>query len=213
LFRNRGGRFTDVSAEWQVAIDSRYDTCAPVDVDHDGRLDVYVNGTVTGGTSYRDHLFRNTGSRYEEATPVNIGALQADHGAQWADFDGDGDPDLALTGAGAEGVPLLLRNMLAPEVARRSLHVRVLDHAGRATRAGAEVRLYTRGTQRLLAARLVDSGSGYDAQNDVPVHFGLAATDAVDVQVTFPAAGRRQVAWARNVTPGKTATVVIRTPK
>ena len=44
-----------------LAIDSRYDACAPADFDHDGRLDLYVNGTVTGGVSYQDYLFRNTG--------------------------------------------------------------------------------------------------------------------------------------------------------
>src|SRR5690606_38428046 len=62
LFLNRGGsRFEDVSAAWGVAIDGRYDSCAFADFDNDGRLDVYVNGTVTGGVAYRDYLFRNTG--------------------------------------------------------------------------------------------------------------------------------------------------------
>ena len=49
------------SAAWGIAIDSRYDACASADVDHDGRLDLYVNGTVTGGASWQDSLFRNTG--------------------------------------------------------------------------------------------------------------------------------------------------------
>src|SRR6185436_3082613 len=56
FLNNRDGHFEDVSAAWGVNIDSRYDTCAFADIDHDGRLDVYVNGTVTGGTSYRDYL-------------------------------------------------------------------------------------------------------------------------------------------------------------
>jgi hypothetical protein len=201
LFLNRGGRFTDSSADWQIAIDSRYDTCAFSDVDHDGRVDVYVNGTVTGGVSYRDHLFRNTGTRFEDVTPANIRGLQADHGLQWADFDRDGDEDLALTGARADGMHLLLRSRLAAAQARRSLQVRVLDGRGRATRAGAEVRVYGAGTQQLRGARLVDSGSGYNAQSDTPVHFGLPEAGRVDVQVTFPAGGRRIVSWQRNVNP------------
>ena len=87
---------------------------------------------------------------------------------QWADVDGDHDLDLALTGARADGTHLVLRNMLAAADAARGLHVKVVDAQGRSTRAGAEVRVFAAGTQRLIGARLVDSGSGYDAQSDVP---------------------------------------------
>jgi hypothetical protein len=202
LFLNRGElRFEDVSEAWGIAIDSRYDTCAVADVDHDGRLDLYVNGTVTGGTSYRDYLLRNTGSRFEDVTPDNLRALQADHGAAWADVDGDGDEDLALTGSRPDGMHLVLLNRLADADARRSLKVRVIDGRGRATRTGAEVRVYAAGTKRLLATRLVDTGSGYNAQNDIPVHVGLALVGRVDLEVTYPAAGRQRTARLRNVAP------------
>jgi hypothetical protein len=54
FFRNAGrGRFDDQAAAWGLAIDSRYDSCAPADIDHDGRLDLYVNGTVTGASAGR----------------------------------------------------------------------------------------------------------------------------------------------------------------
>ena len=33
---------------------------------------------------------------FEDVTPENLMAMQASHGAQWADFDGDGDMDLAI---------------------------------------------------------------------------------------------------------------------
>ena len=94
---------------------------------------------------------------------------------QWGDVDGDGDLDLALTGSRADGMHLVLRNMLPAADAARGLHVRVVDDKGHATRAGAEVRVYAAGTTRLIGARLVDSGSGYDAQNDMPVHVGVPA--------------------------------------
>jgi hypothetical protein len=201
LLNRGGGRFEDASQTWGVAIDGRYDTCAFADADHDGRLDLYVNGTVTGGVSYRDYLFRHAGARFEDVTPENIRALEADHGVQWADVDGDGDEDLALTGAAARPMPLLWRNTLPEDVARRSLRVRVLDARGRSTRAGAEIRLFAAGTRRLLATRLVDSGSGYDAQSDMPVHVGLADDSRVDVEAIFPARGRRTVSRLRNVDP------------
>lgn len=209
LLRNLGGgRFEDVSAAWGVAIDARYDTCAFADVNHDGRVDLYVNGTVTGGVQYRDYLLVNRGTRFEDATPDNVRALAADHGAAWADFDRDGDLDLALTGAQPAGMHLLLRNLLPVADAARSVHVRVLDADGRATRAGAEVRIYAAGTRRLLGSGLVDSGSGYDAQSDLPVHVGLAAAGPVDVEVIFPRGGRRDLTRLTGITPGPTTGVI-----
>jgi hypothetical protein len=192
LFLNRGGgRFEDASAAWGVAIEGRYDACAFADIDNDGRLDLYVNGTVTGGVSYRDYLFRNTGTRFEDVTPDTLAALAADHGALWADFDRDGYEDLALTGVGATPLPLVLRNRLAPADTRRALRVRVTDANGRSTRPGAEVRLYEPGTRRLLGARLVDTGSSYNAQSDIPLHFGLGSAPRVDVEVIWPGGGSR----------------------
>lgn len=211
LFLNRGGgRFEDVSATWSVAIDGRYDTCAFADFDNDGRIDLYVNGTVTAGVSYRDYLFRNTGSRFEDVTPDNVKALAADHGALWADFDRDGDEDLAVTGTGATPLPLVLKNMLAPADARRALRVRVADATGRATRAGAEVRLYEAGTRRLLGARLVDTGSSYNAQSDLPLHFGIATAGRVDVEVIWPV-GSRSPTRQQNVDAPSSRVIVVRT--
>ncbi|MFB3853732.1 MAG: CRTAC1 family protein [Vicinamibacterales bacterium] len=215
LFVNkRDGRFEDQSTAWGIAIDARYDTCTFADFDHDGRLDMYVNGTVTGGVSYRDYLFWNAGSRFEDATPERLRTIEADHGAQFVDIDADGDEDLALTGAGKTAIPLLLRNSLAAAAARRSLKVRVLDSRGRAVLAGAEVRVYARepapraagqpfaaATARLLGTRLVDSGSSYNSQSDIPVHFGLAAESQVDVEVTWPAAGKRLVSRVDRLDP------------
>jgi len=209
FFSNRGkGAFEDRSAAWGIAIDSRYDACAFADFDHDGRLDLYVNGTVTGGASWQDTLFRNTGSTLVDVTPASIRRLQADHGVQWADVDGDGDVDLALTGARSDGMHLVLRNLLPAADAQRGLHVRVVDDRGRATLAGAEVRVYAAGTTRLIGARLVDSGSGYDAQSDMPVHVGVpSGVTRVDVQVIAPRGGRRVPTWQRGVLPGRTVTV------
>jgi hypothetical protein len=211
LLNAGGGTFTDVSALWRIDIDARYDTCVFDDFDNDGRIDLYVNGTVTGGVSYPDYLFRNLGDRFENVTSADVKALHADHGAQWADYDNDGDVDLALTGAQKNGMHLLLANRLPPEDSARALKVRVVDGRNRATRAGAEVRVFAAGTTRLLAARLVDTGSGYDAQNDLPVHIGLASNAAVDVEVVFPRAGTRATARQTRVDPrawrGKVLTV------
>jgi hypothetical protein len=103
----------------------------------------------------------------------------------------------------------VLRNLLPPGVASRSLHVRVVDARGRATRAGAEVRVYAAGTRNLVAMRLIDTGSGYNAQNDIAVHVGLASSDPVDVEVTWPDGSRRVTEVTRNVSGGRAITVRI----
>ena len=199
LYRDQG-RFEDVSAAWGVDQDARYDACAFSDFDHDGRIDLYVNGTVTGGISYRDILYRNTGSRFVEVTPDSIAALQADHGVQWADVDGDGDEDLSLTGQRPDGMHAVLRNLT--DHPARSIRVRVVNGLGRATRPGAEVRVFAAGTRRLLAMRLVDTGSGYNAQNDMAVQIGLPPISGIDVELTWPANGQRVTRLIRNVRLG-----------
>jgi hypothetical protein len=211
LFLNRGGGvFQNVSAAWGIAIDGRYDTCAFGDFDNDGRVDLYVNGTVTGGKSYRDYLFRNVGQRFEEVTPSNVQALEADHGALWIDYDADGDVDLALTGAQPYGMHLLMRNAMQAGAGARAIHVRVHDSRNRALRAGSEIRVYAAGTRRLIAARLVDSGSSYDAQSDIAEHVGVGRADRVDVEVTWPSAGTRRITMARNVDATGSGLVVVK---
>ena len=204
-----GARFEDVSTAWGVAIDARYDTCAFDDFDNDGRVDLYVNGTVTGGVSHPDYLLRNTGSRFEDVTPANIKAIASDHGAIWWDYDADGLADLSLTGVGAEPLPLLLRNT-ADRRDAHALSVRVVDRRGRPVLAGAEVRIYRPGTRTLLGARLVDAGSGYNSQSDMPLHFGLGASRRVDVEIIYPNRGARRPRLFPNVKAGTTLLARVR---
>ncbi len=200
LLNRGGGRFNDVSESWGVAIDGRHDTCAFADFDQDGRLDVYVNGTFTANTSYRDFLWRNTGAKFEDVTPPNILALNASHGAQWADFDNDGDLDLALAGTRPDMPHALLRNQLEGAPQQRWLSVAVIDERGHARRAGVEIKLYAAGTNRVLGTRIVDTGSGYNSQDVLPVHFGLPDLEPVDVEVAY-AAGRRVSARFNGIKP------------
>jgi hypothetical protein len=212
LLLDRSGNARDASRQLGLATDGRFDTCAPADVDNDGRMDLYVNGTITGGVAYRDFLFHRGEQAFSDATPDNVRALPASHGASWADFDADGDLDLALAGTTSEQMPLLLRNQLTADAGRRSLKLRVVDRQGRATKVGAEVRAFRAGTQQRLGAALVDSGSGYNSQSDLPVHLGLRDAAQVDVQVTFPGAGRRSITWLRGIVATRSRTILVRMP-
>src|SRR5439155_914756 len=79
-------------------------------------------------------------------------------GVQWIDFDGNGALDLSLANNNPNGGHYLFRNTLAPNRARRSIQVMVVDERGRYTRAGSEVRVYAPGTRNVLGGRLVDTG-------------------------------------------------------
>jgi hypothetical protein len=202
LFRNTGdGRFENVAPSLGLAIDGRYDAGVWGDYDNDGRLDLYVNGTITGGKSYRDYLFHNDRDRFTDVTPSVLENQHADHGAHWADFDNDGDLDLALTGAAANGMHYLVANSLSADDAGRSLQVAVVDDGGHHTRAGAEVRLFDASTHALLGLRIVDTGSGYNSQNAMPVHFGLANARLVDVEVTALSGRGRETVRVSDVDP------------
>ena len=200
LFRNNGdGSFTDVADQMGVAVHDHIVTGVWGDVQHDGLPDLYTVGYINGKPGTQDYLFINHGNRFENRIPRVIMKNDTDHGVQWADFDQDGDLDLALAANDPAGSHYLFRNELARNVARRSIQILVLDENGHYTRAGSEVRVFKAGTQELLGLRLVDTGSGYNAQNAKPVHIGFAESSDIDVHVTVLTTQGRKTEVFRDV--------------
>ena len=186
LYRNDGdGQFANVAAKVGLINDGWRGTASWADFDNDGRIDLYANGT----------LYRNEGGRFRDVTPSVITENVGGYGNQSADFDGDGDMDLAFSGRNH----YLLRNLLSKEGAQGSLQIMVVSAKGHYTHAGSEVRLYSAGTRKLLGTRLVETGSGYGSQNVVPLHFGLADERVVDVEITTMTEKGRKVARLSNV--------------
>jgi len=184
LYRNLGGgRFREVAAEAGLKRHLHAVGASWGDVDNDGDIDLFV--AAYDDARSRDFLFVNDRGRFESVLGDDDALQAADHGVQWADYDRDGDLDLSLTETFTDqGRHRLFRNELPEPQSRRSLQVLVLDRAGRATQAGAEVRLFGR-DGRLLGTRLVPTGDGYGSQGVQPVHFGLGQVTEVDVEVTF----------------------------
>ncbi len=204
LFRNDGdGRFVDVAPELGIAGDFHSVGVTWGDYDNDGWPDLYVTNYLRNVLNYRDYLFRNVGGEFTDVTPANVLENDGDHSVQWADFDRDGDLDLHLASNHPEGTHYLFRNRMAPEAARRSLQVAVVDNTSSHTRAGSEVRVFAQGTSRLLGTRVVDTGTGYNSQNAMPVHFGLPDGEPVDVELTAMTPGGRRVTLIPNVDPAE----------
>ena len=203
LYRNDGGlKFTEVSRERGIDLNGHGVTSGWGDLDNDGLPDLYVANFIAGQPLYRDALFINGAKAFVEALPDVILKHDATHGVQFVDFDRDGRLDLALTNndPGGGGHPLL-RNTAT--MRGRSIAVEVTDPNARRSRAGSEVRAYRAGTRQMLSSAMVDSGSGYCSQSEMPVHLGIAGDwkGSMDIEVITIAGGMRHASIVRNVDP------------
>jgi hypothetical protein len=209
LFHNNGGQFKEVAAQLGVAGGDHATPSAWGDYDNDGRPDLYIAAYSGPRTNERDYLFHNDGDHFSNVIPPEFIKHSASHGIQWADFDGDGALDVAITNNNPKGSHYLFRNTLPLERARRSLQVLVLDDRGHYTKAGSEVRIYAPGTRTIWGSRIVDTGSGYCSQSQIPVHFGLPKEGKVNVELTSLTKGGRKVTRISNVAPNSLAQRVL----
>ena len=94
LYQNHQGRFSAVASRFEpLALGD----AGWVDFDGDGDLDLLHSGIGNSGRFYTK-LYRNAGSGQFSEVNTNLPGL-AFSTFDWGDFDNDGDPDLALSGA------------------------------------------------------------------------------------------------------------------
>ncbi len=172
--------------------------CAFFDFDNDGLLDLAV---VNGNTleDARDHrllvpqkpfLFHYDGTRYEDVLanaapgldrPLNARGLAA------ADFDNDGDIDLAIS---CNRGPLILMRADGAEK-RNWIKISLEGKKSNRQGIGAVVRVWAGGRSYLQA---VGSQGSYLSQHATPLHFGLGNASVVDrVDVDWPSGHRQSV--------------------
>ena len=201
LYRNDGTAFVDVARERGIELNGHAVTSGWGDLDNDGRPDLYVANFIAGQPLYRDALFVN-GQKFVEALPDLILKHDATHGVQFADIDRDGRLDLALTNNDPDGGGHPLLRNISP-MRGRAIAVEVADPNARRSRAGSEVRAFRSGTRELVSSALVDSGSGYCSQSEMPVHLGIgeAWKGRVDIEVTTLVGGLRRISVVRNIDP------------
>ena len=158
-----------------------YATPAAGDCDNDGDLDLFfttVYGTASFGKKNTPVLYRNDGKFvFTDATAAaGLADLPPTYQAAWADFDNDGDLDLAAGGR-------LFENGGS---ANHWLKVRLEGDGKRVSRSaiGAQVRIKV--GDRVLT-RQVEAGTGEGNQNDLVLHFGLGATASrLTLEVFWP---------------------------
>ncbi len=158
------------------------------DADLDGRLELLAaNGhvepeiqRVQASQSYAQpgQLFWNCGTacprRYVPVGDVgDLAAPRVGRGAAYADIDGDGDLDVAITQTGRRAV--LLRNDQATR--HHWLRVKLTSDSANTNAVGAVV---TASTSEQRQVRVVNPARSYLSQVELPVTFGLGDASQVD---------------------------------
>jgi hypothetical protein len=192
VFLNRGDRFEARSLPLAAQLAPAF-YAGLADFDGDGKEDLFLSqnffATEVGTPRYdagRSLLLLGDGAGGFEPVPGQRSGLIVygeQRGAAYADFDGDGRLDLAVSQNGA--ATRLFRN----KGATPGLVVRLVGPAGNPTGIGAHLRL--RYGDREGPVREVQAGSGYWSQNGAQQVLGRAG-QATALWIRWPG-GRAQV--------------------
>lgn len=174
--------------------------CAFLDIDLDGRLDLVVaNGhidetvrNIRGNVGYAQppQLFLNqSGGKFREAAAEagsEFASAKVGRGLAFADFDRDGNLDLLLTTN--NGAAFLYRN--DQSTSRRALRFYLTGTKSNRDAIGATVRVFN-GNE--VQTRVVQGGSSYLSQSELPVTFGMGSHDKAErVVVDWPSGATQE---------------------
>ncbi len=203
LYKNSGkGNFEDVTIRAGIGVETRYVGwgAGMFDLDNDGHPDLFQ---VTGGVYPEVEkkiaaypfktprlIFRNLGNgKFEELigqAGTGISAVHASRGCAFADFDNDGDLDIAIVNMNEP--PSLLRNDGAKSGAW--LNVKLIGVKSNRSAIGARVLAHFEG--KVQAAAVMSQSSFYSA-NDLRLHFGLGPAKQVELEIFWPSGAKESI--------------------
>lgn len=178
LYRNnKDGTFTDITEETgtEDAGDGR--TCAWVDFDADGRIDIYTSNHVRPSRLYRNlggDKFKDVAPEAGIDSPIDVFA------ATWGDFDRDGFIDVFLNGH--IGTALMKNGGNA----NNSLTLKLVGDGKLTNTSAIGARVEVSTPSGGLQVREVSGGRGCCEQDMLPVYFGLGTEKAAAIVVKWP---------------------------
>lgn len=204
IYKNNEGVFTKVSTF------PNYDGYMMLfgDLDNDGDLDLIIPGneaTFNKKSGGPEVYINNGAGDFTEIGTAGLTPPKGDRrGVALSDFDGDGRLDLGISDK--RDFNSLFKNNTAN--AGNWLKVKLYRANGQVDAIGSFVYVYPPGNlgdpSALLGVRFAEGATGYSAQNDPVLHFGLAEHSKVDVRVKFP---HGKVVDILNINTKKTITV------
>jgi hypothetical protein len=184
IYRNDGGRFTDVSAALGLHAPLLPMGANHGDLDNDGWLDVYLGtGEPALDALMPNVMLRNDGGRrFEDVTFAGgFGHLQKGHGVAFGDLDNDGDQDLyhQLGGsypADAYGNALWLN----PGNEHHWLVLRLRGAKANRFAVGARIEVRLREGDAVRSVHALAGSGGSFGGSSLQQEIGLGAADAIE---------------------------------
>ncbi|MEO6724033.1 MAG: CRTAC1 family protein [Blastocatellia bacterium] len=143
-----------------------------------------LNGrSLSGYQKKRIWINDGAGSFKEVAQLVGVNDVFDGRSVAMADFTNSGKLDVVV--ANQKGPLLLYKNTVAPE--NKWIDFDLEGTASNRSAIGAQVRVFWNGPQQMQQVQEVSGGSGFCAQNQRRLHFGLGKIAAIDrVEIRWP---------------------------
>ncbi len=182
LYRNEGGRFSDVTELAGVADGGwGWGSCF-MDFENDGDLDIYHTngwsgadeiGAFSNDTS-RAFVSDGEGSFAEKASELGLDDTYNGRGVVCADFDNDGDVDILQLHTSTEASATLWRN---DSQGNKYLSVKLRGEVPNTAAVGARIRIRAGGKDQM---REIVLGSNYLSHNPTNQYFGLGNSERIE---------------------------------
>ena len=178
LYRNNGdGTFTNITLETNTDDVGDGRTCAWIDFDSDGRLDLFSTNHL-----FPNRLYRNLGNEvFVDVAPlVGIDKPIIDvFSATWGDYNRDGFLDVFLNGHIGTG---LMKNS---GNSNNSVTLNLIGNGLQTNSMAIGTRVEVISGDE-TQAREVSGGRGCCEQDMLPVHFGIGQNKNIDINIKWP---------------------------